>query len=301
VTVLRIWGPRDLLSLTRLRLAPLTITTLGGVLVVGSLLWYQIELVRSLVIGNSDIGVLEATAYAVLGLIFLGLTVSFLGLTIYLRMISSEKSSASRSSLMNRLSIMIANRRSARVFVLTALGYGLFFGVVSSTLVFQPGVVSSEAYGVRVPSVVPVVCCGAFGQMPQLVVYLTQQIAILIIPSNLILLFAVSWLVGLNAATASYAYINRPKMAGGKWLTGLGAFIGLFTVCPTCAGFFVMEVLGLGGAVGLALTLSSLQTVFIATSIPVLMITPILAMRRICNTEACSARNSANNRAYTIA
>jgi len=266
---------------------------LGSILVSGPLMWYQINVGSSSAIATREIGALETAAFSALGLIFVGLTLAFLGLTLYLRGISLDKRSGA-SGLIIRLSTMIAGRRSGRIFMLTTLAYGLFFGIVSSTLVFQPGIVFSEAYGVRVPSVVPVVCCGSFGQMPQLVVYLTQQFAILIIPSNLILLFALSWLSGLNAATASYSYVNRTKMAGGMWLRGLGAFIGLFTVCPTCAGLFFMETLGLGAVAGVALALSSLQTVFISIGIPILIITPILTTRRLSNIRTCSVENSVN-------
>jgi len=117
--------------------------------------------------------------------------------------------------------------------------------------------------------------------MPQFVVYLTEQFAILIVPVNLILLFAVSWLVGLNAAIATYAYKHRAGSVGSRWVGGLGAIVAVFTACPTCAGFFLLTTLGLTGAVGLALTLSSLQSLFIAIGLPLLMAAPVMTARRI--------------------
>jgi len=113
------------------------------------------------------------------------------------------------------------------------------------------------------------------------VVYLTQQFAILVIPVNLILLFAVSWLVGLNAAVATYAYNHRSSSVGSHWMGGLGSIVALFTACPTCAGFFLLTMLGLTGAVTFALTLSSLQSLFIVVGLPLLMIAPIVTARRI--------------------
>jgi len=62
---------------------------------------------------------------------------------------------------------------------------------------------------------------------------------------------------------------------------GLGAIVALFTACPTCAGFFLLTMLGLTGAVTFALTLSSLQSLFIAIGLPLLMIAPIVTARRI--------------------
>ena len=117
--------------------------------------------------------------------------------------------------------------------------------------------------------------------MPQLVVYLSQQFAILIVPVNLILLFAVSWLVGLNAAIATYAYKHRSSSVVNHWMGGVGALVALFTACPTCAGFFLLTMIGLAGAVTVALTLSSLQSMFIAIGLPLLVIAPIVTARRI--------------------
>jgi len=235
---------------------------------------------------------LEATAYSVLALELIGLMAVFLGLTFHLRGTRPEKNSGKESSLITQLSMVVGDVQSARIFGFATLAYGLFFGVVSSTLVFQPWLVFSQAYGVTVPSVVPVVCCGTFGQMPQLVLFLTEHFAILVVPVNIILLFTVSWLVGLNAATANYAYMNRPIVTGARWFGGLGAIIGLFTACPVCGGFFLAEMLGLGGVVGLALTLSSLQGIFVAVGIPVLLVSPILMLRRIPVLRTCPVRGN---------
>jgi len=126
--------------------------------------------------------------------------------------------------------------------------------------------------------------------MPQVVIYLTQQFALLIIPANLILLVTVSWLVGLNAGIATFAYKNRPETASGRWLAGFGAIVGLFTACPSCAGFFLLSILGLAGAVGLALTLSSLQAVFIMIGLPILLTAPVLTSRRMSIDQECFIR-----------
>jgi hypothetical protein len=245
----------------------------------------------SAVIGSGNIGYLEDIAYVTLVTFSIGLILAFVGITIYLRRMRPKNNTRRITFFMNRLSLIISGKRSAKIFALVAIVYGLFFGVVSSTLVFQPGLTFSDTYGVSVPSAVPVLCCGAFGQMPQLVIYLTQQFAILIIPANVILLFTVSWLVGLNASIANYTYTKRPQFAGGKWISGFGAFVGMFTICPTCAGFFFLATVGLSGAVALALTLSSLQTLFIAVGIPFLLITPIITTRRISDLNSCGVSN----------
>jgi hypothetical protein len=274
------------------RISPMVMSAVGSMLVFGSLVTYQIVLETFSAIGTYDIGFLEETAYATLGLFFAGLTLIFVGITRHIMRIQAKDSTDSTRLSMTSLSSMISGRRSLKVFALVAVSYGLFFGVVSSTFVFQPGLAFSSAYGVSVPSVVPVVCCGPFGQMPQFVIYLTQQFAILIVPINLVLLFLVSWLVGLNAAIIAYAYTNRPELTGIKWISGLGAIVGLFTVCPTCAGFFFLSMISLTGAAAITLTLASLQTVFIATGIPALAITPFLASRRFSRIRSCTVKHA---------
>ncbi len=263
----------------------LSLTILGGAIVTISLASYQTALSIGTSSGIEQDGLLEQDAYATLLLVIVGLAVTFLGLTYLLRTIPLGRRP---SSIMETISSILSQKRFTKIFALSGLAYGFAFAAVSSTLVYQPGLTFSEAYGVQVPSIVPVVCCGPIGQIPQFVLYLTQQFAILLIPLNLVLLFAVSWLVGLNTAIAAFAYKNRPKLASGKWLVGLGAITGLFTACPTCAGFFFLTILGLGGAVSLSLTLATLQTYFITAGIPVLAVTPILTCRQIRNNSLAS-------------
>ncbi len=257
-----------------------------------SLASYQFFLSMATVAGTEQAGTPEVGAYITLFLILAGLTLTFLGVTNFFRARRLDERS---SSIIATISAILSETRYAGVFALTALAYGFFFAIVSSTLVYQPGVIFSETYGVQVPSILPVVCCGSIGQVPQFVVYITQQFAILLIPINIVLLFIVSWLVGLNASVAVFAYKNRPETVGGRWIGGLGAIIGLFTACPTCAGFFLLTVLGLSGAVSLALTIASLQGLFIAAGIPILVATPLLTCRRMSgDVRACLI--SGNNR-----
>ena len=251
----------------------------------GTLLWYQ-SYEMSSIVETRSIAIAESIAYAAIALMLAGLFLAFIGMTRVIRGLSATVREQNRSSI-TQLSMAIADKRSAITFALVAVVYAFVFALLSSALVFQPGTVFSQVYGVQVPSAVPVVCCGSFGQMPQLVVYLTEQVAIVVNPVNLILLFTVSWLVGLNAAVAHYAYLNRPLLPSTRWLSGLGAALGLFTVCPACSGFLIVSILGLGGGVALTLALSSLQTLFIIVGIPILLVTPILTSRGISSSQSC--------------
>jgi hypothetical protein len=236
--------------------------------------------------GSGPGGVLLPTAYETLIVTLVGLPVFFAGLTLQLKRSHPKQSQGMFAQMFAGLSLVIADKRSRRVFALSGVSYGVLFAFVSSIIVFRPGADFSILYGVSVPSVVPVVCCGSLGQMPQFVFYLTQQLAILLIPINLILLCAASWLVGLNSAIAIYAYSHRPSTANMGWIGGLGAFVGFFTACPTCAGFYLLSTVGLSGAATLAVALSSYQEVFAAIGIPTLLAAPLIALRKL-GLDAC--------------
>jgi hypothetical protein len=274
--------------------SPIKISVLGGLTILASLSAYQ-----SILFGHPfdtrSIGLLELTAYVVLVLILTGIGLMLIGATrLFIR--NSSKDRETEPSLTVRvLSMALKEKWPFRAFVLAFLVYGVFFAFLSSFLVFQPLGRFSETNGVSVPSTLAVVCCGPFGQMPQFVVYLTQQFAILIVPVNLILLSIVSWLVGLNAAIATYAYTHRSINVGSHWFGGFGAIVALFTACPTCAGFFLLTMLGLTGAVAFALTLSSLQSLFIAIGLPLLVIAPVATARRIPRDWAMSCEFLGDN------
>ena len=94
-------------------------------------------------------------------------------------------------------------------------------------------------------------------------------------------MIAVSSLVGINMAVAFYTYRNRPKNVNAYWLGGLGAAIGLFTGCPTCAGLFLGSMIQAAGEVTIAGLLAQYQPVFIALTIPLLLASTYLILRSL--------------------
>ena len=172
----------------------------------------------------------------------------------------------------------INNKRSKQVFVASAIGYGIFFSLTSGILVYQPEVIFSQHYGAVVPSVHITPCCGPAGYMPSIVGYFTEHVGFKIIPINFVLQVTVSFLVGLNFALASKAFSIYKKMGG---MSGFGAVTGLFIACPTCAGTLLTTLVGAGLVGTFAIALTQLQTVFIAVSIPVLLVTPVVMARNI--------------------
>ena len=168
-----------------------------------------------------------------------------------------------------------------KIFIIAVILYGMFYSFVTSMIVYMPDVKFSEVYNAIIPSVIISPCCGPPGQIPVLVGYLTENIGFLILPLTLLTLVIVSGLVALNVSLTYYAWKNRPSISKQNWSAGLGAAIGLFTGCPTCAGLFLANIVGGAGATTLALSLAPFQFLIIAITIPVLLITPYMVLGNI--------------------
>lgn len=194
---------------------------------------------------------------------------------------------------------VLSIRRYRRCFVLSAVLYGLFYSVITSMLVYQPTVDFAQAYGAQVPSVqvTPVQAAPLF--TPVVTVYVVNHLGLLLIPLTLILLSTTSVLVGLNFALAAFAFDSRVKGAGRGWVGGIGAVVGLFTGCPTCAGLFFANFLGGTGAVSFAALLGYYQPAFILLSIPVLLLAPFLTSRGLAKvfSDGCIILKSADGAA----
>ncbi len=180
------------------------------------------------------------------------------------------------------IALTVWNSKSRKIFSATFIGYGVFFSLISGTLVYQPEVNFTIQYGATIPSGFIAPCCDGPGYMPKIIIYLTEHIGLQIIPINLVLQIIVSYLVGLNAAIAVSAYSISKK---GKGMSTIGAATGLFIACPTCAGTFLSIFVGTASGIALSIALAQMQTFFIAISIPVLIITPYVMAKKLKNSE----------------
>ncbi len=184
---------------------------------------------------------------------------------------------------------VLSQKRYQRLCVLAASVYGTFYGLLTSVIVYQPGPGYSTLPGLVIPSVQPVQLIGSPLLVPEVTVFVTANFAMILIPLTLILLFAISWLVGVNFALAAFAFDSRVGGVTRGWVGGIGAIVGLFTGCPTCAGLFFASVVGGAGAVSIAALLTYYQPIFIVLSVPVLLFTPYLISRSLQKvfTEGC--------------
>ncbi|MCA9812728.1 MAG: hypothetical protein KC483_07685 [Nitrosarchaeum sp.] len=186
------------------------------------------------------------------------------------------------NDLLTIIALATWNSKSRKTFIITFVLYGIFFSLVSGTLVYQPQINFSTNYGAEIPSGFIAPCCDSPGYMPKIIVYITEHVGLQIIPINLVLQIIVSYLVGLNTSIAINAYTISKK---GRGVSTIGAAAGLFIACPTCAGSFLSIFVGTASGIALSIALVQLQTLFIAISIPILVATPFLMAKKLRNED----------------
>ena len=231
---------------------------------------------ESTIINPEILQVLERLAIGFYVILSVSIVALAVGLYSYHKKMAQKKDNSIQSILSN----ILLRKRSKKIFWITFFVYGVFFSMASGTLVYQPDVTFSLHYNVDVPSAFIAPCCDPIGYMPKIIVYMTENMGLQIIPVNLLLQIIVSYLVAFNM-TITVPAISLSRKTGG--LCGTGSVAGLFVACPTCAGTFLTLFFGTTLSSGLTLYLVQLQTVFIALSVPVLLITPIYMAKKFKN------------------
>lgn len=210
-----------------------------------------------------------------------------LGFYIAYQFLRSKSSASPFSSSLAVIGSAISDRRLGRTALAASALYGLLYAFSSSIIVFQPTVDFATAYGATGVSWSSVPCCGDVGTLPEVVFYLSPaHLAVQLVPLSVLLLFIVPPLVGLNLSIALFSVRRTVARVTGRWMVACGAAVGLFTACPTCAGFFLAESIGGIGATTLAVALAPYQALFIAVSIPLLVLMPFFFATRVRKTGA---------------
>ncbi len=203
-----------------------------------------------------------------------------------------QKTLLNDNGMLSIIATITFNKKSRKIFLLTFIGYGVFFSLSSGMLVYQPEVVFSYHYNAIIPSAHITPCCGEPGYMPKITMYLTEHVGLQIVPINLVLQIMVSYLVGLNTTLAVSAFSVLKKEGG---LGSVGATTGLFISCPTCVGAFSSIFVGSAGAIAFTVAITQLQTVFILITIPILFASPFIIARRLKSLNgSCSTQTSQN-------
>ena len=210
------------------------------------------------------------------------LVIAFGTIGLGLRRYQRKSAATGNQTAISMICNSTISKNSMKVFIITFVIYGFFFSMTSGILVYQPEVIFSYHYGAEIPSAHITPCCGPLGYMPKIVAYLTEHIGIQVIPINLVLQVTVSYLVATNTALAVNA-ISITKKSGG--LGSVGAATGLFIACPTCIGSFLSLFVGATSAVAFTIAVTELQTLFIAITIPILILTPFIISRKVIRSQ----------------
>jgi len=214
--------------------------------------------------------------------------ISFGGIAFGMYKYHKSKVENNDKDILSIIAITTYNSKSRKIFIAIFITYGIFFSLVSGTLVYQPEINFVTHYGATIPSGFIAPCCDGPGYMPKIIIYLTEHVGLQVIPINLVLQIIVSYLVALNASIAINAYAISKK---GKGMSSIGAATGLFIACPTCAGTFLSIFIGTASGIGLSILLTQLQTLFIALSIPILIITPYILAKKLQNADGSCKTN----------
>jgi len=207
---------------------------------------------------------------------------------------SSNSLSNSYPSILKIIINIVNDKKYFRFFWPASIGYGLFYALVSSMIIYRADNIS-ELYGVTVPSLV-MISYGPLGYVPTMSTYLSEHVGLLIIPINLIVTLVVSALVGFNTVLSAYAFAQRPKKSintatgTSSVLSIVGATTSLFATCPTCASFYIFNIMAGSLAPTVAAFAISYYALFVAISIPLLFATlfvTALSIRRMLLLGQC--------------
>jgi len=200
-----------------------------------------------------------------------------IGYGSYLILRSESLRPEPKKSYLGYISKILTNKTYWRIFVVSSIVYGIFFGFLSQILIFHDDVSGDTA-----PSLFVTLCCNYPGYVPMVTIELTELFSILVIPLNLILAISVSVLVGFNfALNMSLLRMFRNQS---QIVSTFGVFSGLFIGCPTCAGSLFTALVGFSTS-ALVSALAPFQSLFIAISIPILVGTPLLIIRKAMKNE----------------
>jgi hypothetical protein len=193
-------------------------------------------------------------------------------------------------SILKILFDMVTDKKSIIFFLPATVIYGFFYAIISSTFIIRLGGGISHISGIeKFPSII-MMQYGPIGYTPSMSIYLNDNMGILIIPINLIVIIIISVLVGLNVVSSIYAFKSyrfekkrkeivaiRPAINNGtKFLSVLGATTSLFAACPTCASFYLFNILAGSFVTTIASFTVNYYTLIILFSVPLLIITPII-------------------------
>ena len=229
----------------------------------------------------SDTSKLYSLAAAVITLVIVSLVAVGYGAFLVLR--SESSGPEPNRNYFGYISVVLTQKTYWRIFVVSCIVYGIFFGFLSQIFIYH-----ADVEGHTAPSLYLTLCCNYPGYVPMVTAEITELFSILIIPINLILAIIVSILVGFNFALNVHflRILRNQSQRRFPIASTFGVLTGLFIGCPTCAGSLFSVIVGFGAGT-LVSALAPLQSLFIAISIPILVLIPLLLIRKMIRNANC--------------
>lgn len=182
--------------------------------------------------------------------------------------------------------------KGQKIFSISLLLYLMLALFLNNTIIFKENISFSSSYGIQVPSIVIIGCCGNPGEFPLLSFYITDHFGLMLIPLNLIKSIFLSILAALNISLIYNIYItnknngsfnnsknkNKNKIS---LLSLFGIIPGLFVSCPTCVGnILLLSIVGTSFiSAGITITFTHYQSIFLIFSLILMIIFPFIASR----------------------
>jgi hypothetical protein len=234
----------------------------------------------------------------------------------YIAVSSSSSLISSLFALLKIIVSIICDKRYSKFFYLLSIGYGIFYALVSSILIYRPDINLSSVYGVHIPSIT-MTSYGPTGYVPTMSIYVTDHLGFFIIPLNLLVALVISALVGFNGVLSIYALsdrhrrskingdnangssnnksMNKPAKnslgATSSILNVAGATAGIFAACPTCASFYIFSIFTASLVPTITTFTVTFYSVFLIITIPLLLLSPLLtawSIRKSIFLKQCS-------------
>jgi hypothetical protein len=207
------------------------------------------------------------------------------------------------------VSKVLYDRKYRRLFWLASICYGIFYALVSNMIIYRPEgfllvqqhvVAGSDSATTTTTTTIPsslIMQYGTVGYVPAVAITLTENIGLLILPINLSILLFTSVMIGLNIVLSVYLLKNRPRISmRGSFLASAGASMALFSVCPTCASFYLFSAVAGPLAFTISAFTASFYFLFALISIPSLIagaaITTAGIHKTLMATKSCGFTNN---------
>lgn len=209
----------------------------------------------------------------------------------------TTKYSLSYSLFIIAITILNNGRYRNNYFWLITLVYGVIYALISGIIILHPNSDSMtntsplQQYDTTTTPYIEITSYGPTGYVPTMAIHVTDQIGILIIPINLLISILISILVGFNGMITVYVIKRLPKgmrlrtCPSPTIMNFLSSIIGIFAACPTCASFYIFAALMGSIAPTIAAFTATFYTVFLGTSIPLIIGTTVLTLYVIYKTE----------------